>query len=92
MPQERVPTWMPVLSKKWLTQSILHERIVLRFADVTSASATGTNAGSREEHSTGAVSVAQGSRSRCASTTDHGENVEVTQLVAIPMPQIMGNS
>ena len=72
----------------------------LKIDDVTSAPETASNSGSREEHSAGAVSVASWSRSRYASTTDHGENVEVIQLqlvatekiVAIPMPQIMGKS
>ena len=42
--------------------------------DVTSASVTGTNSGSRKEHSAGAVSAASQSRSWHASTTDHRGN------------------
>ena len=64
-----------------LTQFILPERIVARFVDVTRASDTGTNSGSRSEHSTGTGSVAWRSRSWYASTADHGGNVEVIQLV-----------
>ena len=49
IPQEGVQTCVPVLSRKL---SILQERTVVRIADVSSASITGTNSGSREDHST----------------------------------------
>ena len=60
---------------------ILQERTVEHVDDVTSASDTGTNSGSREEHSTRAGPIASWSRSWSASATDHAVNAEVVQLV-----------
>ena len=52
-----------------VTKFILQECIVVHIAEVTSASDTETNSGSREEHTRGAGSVASRSKLWYASTT-----------------------
>ena len=72
-----------------MTQFILQQGIVVPVADVTSALDTGTNSGSHEEHSSGAMSFASRSGLWYASTTDHAEHVEVIQLVFFAAVQIV---